>query len=106
MHEVAFVKYGVPYSDAGMHGQDIEPFRLVNEVFIGEQIGIEILLIRKLSYSAPPYNSTIYWTLELTLCLHFVCLFPDHTREFSCGRHYYRTFYLDPRREVLYVGAM
>ncbi|KAH9392717.1 semaphorin [Tyrophagus putrescentiae] len=31
---------------------------------------------------------------------------PYHTREFSCGRLYYRTFYLDPRQDALYVGAM
>ncbi|XP_015783245.1 semaphorin-2A [Tetranychus urticae] len=30
----------------------------------------------------------------------------EHVREFSCGKLYYRTFHLDPRRDVLYVGAM
>ncbi|XP_077515907.1 semaphorin-2A-like isoform X1 [Amblyomma americanum] len=30
----------------------------------------------------------------------------DHTREFSCGRLYYRTFYMDRKREILFVGGM
>ncbi|XP_059487643.1 semaphorin-2A isoform X2 [Neocloeon triangulifer] len=30
----------------------------------------------------------------------------DHVREFSCGKMYYRTFYLDEKRDALYVGAM
>uniref|UniRef100_A0A1Y1NE22 Semaphorin-2A n=1 Tax=Photinus pyralis TaxID=7054 RepID=A0A1Y1NE22_PHOPY len=30
----------------------------------------------------------------------------DHVREFTCGKLYYRTFYLDSQRDSLYVGAM
>lgn len=30
----------------------------------------------------------------------------DHVQEFSCGRLYYRTFYMDRKREVLFVGGM
>jgi len=30
----------------------------------------------------------------------------DHVREFSCGKLYYRTFFMDAKRDVLYVGAM
>ncbi|KAF0299476.1 Semaphorin-2A [Amphibalanus amphitrite] len=30
----------------------------------------------------------------------------EHVKELSCGKFYYRTFYLDERRDVLYVGAM
>ncbi|KAH9506310.1 semaphorin [Dermatophagoides farinae] len=30
----------------------------------------------------------------------------DHIREFSCGHLYYRTLYIDPRRELLYIGAI
>lgn len=30
----------------------------------------------------------------------------DNVREFNCGRLYYRTFYLDNKRNFLYVGAM
>ncbi|XP_076356078.1 semaphorin-2A-like isoform X2 [Tachypleus tridentatus] len=30
----------------------------------------------------------------------------DHVHEFSCGHLYYRTLYLDARRDVIYVGAM
>lgn len=30
----------------------------------------------------------------------------DHVREFSCGNLHYRTFYLDAKKDVLYVGAM
>ncbi|XP_023725711.1 semaphorin-2A-like, partial [Cryptotermes secundus] len=30
----------------------------------------------------------------------------DHVREFTCGKLYYRTFYLDEKRDALYVGAM
>ncbi|GLH07394.1 Uncharacterized protein GBIM_12859 [Gryllus bimaculatus] len=33
-------------------------------------------------------------------------MYSDHVREFSCGKMYYRTFYLDERRDSLYVGAM
>ncbi|XP_047003518.1 semaphorin-2A-like [Schistocerca americana] len=29
-----------------------------------------------------------------------------HVREFTCGRLYYRTFFLDAKRDALYVGAM
>ncbi|CAB3383394.1 Hypothetical predicted protein [Cloeon dipterum] len=29
-----------------------------------------------------------------------------HVREFSCGKMYYRTFYLDEKRDTLYIGAM
>ncbi|XP_075210954.1 semaphorin 2a [Lycorma delicatula] len=30
----------------------------------------------------------------------------DHVRDFTCGRLYYRTLYVDERRDALYVGAM
>lgn len=30
----------------------------------------------------------------------------DHVREFTCGKMYYRTLYLDEKRDSLYVGAM
>ncbi|XP_076039740.1 semaphorin 2a [Oratosquilla oratoria] len=30
----------------------------------------------------------------------------DHVREKSCGKLYYRTFYMDEERDTLYVGAM
>lgn len=30
----------------------------------------------------------------------------DHVREFTCGKLYYRTFYLDEKQDALYVGAM
>jgi len=30
----------------------------------------------------------------------------DHVREFSCGKLYYRTFFMDGKRDVLYVGGM
>ncbi|XP_044576456.1 semaphorin-2A isoform X1 [Cotesia glomerata] len=30
----------------------------------------------------------------------------EHVREFSCGMLYYRTLYLDSKRDTLYVGAM
>ncbi|GBP92310.1 Semaphorin-2A [Eumeta japonica] len=30
----------------------------------------------------------------------------DHVREFSCGTLYYRTFFVDSKRDSLYVGAM
>lgn len=29
-----------------------------------------------------------------------------HVRLFSCGKLHYRTFYLDPRHDALYVGSM
>lgn len=47
-----------------------------------------------------------HWTSYNSETQHALRHHRDHTREFSCGRLYYRTFYLDPRREVLYVGAM
>ncbi|KAG7302065.1 Semaphorin-2A, partial [Plutella xylostella] len=30
----------------------------------------------------------------------------DHVREFTCGTLYYRTFFMDSKRDALYVGAM
>ncbi|XP_011311677.1 semaphorin-2A-like, partial [Fopius arisanus] len=33
-------------------------------------------------------------------------LHEEHVREFSCGMLYYRTLYLDSKRDSLYVGAM
>ncbi|GFS92275.1 hypothetical protein NPIL_374591 [Nephila pilipes] len=36
----------------------------------------------------------------------FLIVFKKHVREFSCGYQYYRTFHIDPKRDVLYVGAM
>ncbi|XP_063365071.1 semaphorin-2A [Cydia amplana] len=30
----------------------------------------------------------------------------DHVREFTCGTLYYRTFFMDSKRDTLYVGAM
>ncbi|CAK1543142.1 unnamed protein product [Leptosia nina] len=33
-------------------------------------------------------------------------LTPYHVREFSCGTLYYRTFFVDTKRDALYVGAM
>ncbi|CAG7818868.1 unnamed protein product [Allacma fusca] len=40
-------------------------------------------------------NVEILWTIVVY-----------HIREFTCGKRYYRTFYQDPRRGVLYIGAM
>ncbi|XP_019865782.1 semaphorin-2A [Aethina tumida] len=37
---------------------------------------------------------------------HHVRHHRDHVREFSCGMMYYRTFYIDTKRDSLYVGAM
>ncbi|XP_075679801.1 semaphorin 2a isoform X2 [Dermatophagoides pteronyssinus] len=48
---------------------------------------------QRISYRQSNSNSTILTT-------------KDHIREFSCGHLYYRTIYIDPRRELLYVGAM
>ncbi|XP_023220113.1 semaphorin-2A-like isoform X2 [Centruroides vittatus] len=31
---------------------------------------------------------------------------PEHVHDFSCGTLYYRTLYLDAKREVLFVGSM
>ncbi|GFR06295.1 hypothetical protein TNCT_243521 [Trichonephila clavata] len=36
----------------------------------------------------------------------FLVVFKKHVREFSCGFQYYRTFHIDTKRDVLYVGAM
>ncbi|XP_021968718.1 semaphorin-2A isoform X2 [Folsomia candida] len=45
--------------------------------------------------------------LDAPCCAHRVRHHRDHIREFSCGkRYYYRTFYQDPKRGVLYIGAM
>lgn len=45
--------------------------------------------------------------LNNSLYLHYNCsFFSDHVRGFSCGMMYYRTFHLDVKRDVLYVGAM
>lgn len=40
------------------------------------------------------------------LLLKPVCIVSDHVREFTCGKMYYRTLYLDEKRDALYVGAM
>ena len=37
---------------------------------------------------------------------HGTLFVAEHVKELSCGKFYYRTFYLDERRDVLYVGAM
>ncbi|CAK1582749.1 unnamed protein product [Parnassius mnemosyne] len=37
---------------------------------------------------------------------HFMRHKRDHVREFSCGPLYYRTFFMDSKRDALYVGAM
>nr|CAD7430914.1 unnamed protein product [Timema monikensis] len=50
----------------------------------------------------PPACLCYLLLASVTSCV----LVPDHVREFSCGKMYYRTFYLDERRDVLYVGAM
>lgn len=43
---------------------------------------------------------------KLTTCVFSFRLLADHVREFSCGKLYYRTFLLDEKQDVLYVGAM
>jgi hypothetical protein len=42
------------------------------------------------------------------LIFHVSPLFiiPDHVREFTCGKLFYRTFHLDEDKDALYVGAM
>lgn len=37
---------------------------------------------------------------------HSFLFVSDHIRDFSCGKLYYRTFYLDAKKDALYVGAM
>lgn len=44
---------------------------------------------------------------SFSLCVFFLFyIIPDHVREFTCGKLFYRTFYLDEDRDALYVGAM
>lgn len=31
---------------------------------------------------------------------------PEHIREFTCGKLYYRTFYVDAKKDIIYIGAM
>ncbi|CAH0686215.1 unnamed protein product [Spodoptera exigua] len=38
--------------------------------------------------------------------MHHSVAFKNHVREFSCGTLYYRTFFVDSKRDALYVGAM
>lgn len=45
-------------------------------------------------------------TIVIVTCASHRTLWADHMREFSCGRLYYRTFYMDRKREILFVGGM
>jgi hypothetical protein len=47
-----------------------------------------------------------HWTTYNSETQHAVRHHRDHVREFSCGRLHYRTFYLDAKKDALYVGAM
>ena len=51
-------------------------------------------------------RSVCYRRVIFVLEPHGVLFVPEHVKELSCGKFYYRTFYLDERRDVLYVGAM
>ncbi|XP_045110668.1 semaphorin-2A-like isoform X1 [Portunus trituberculatus] len=44
--------------------------------------------------------------VEVPCCTHHFRHQKDHVREFTCGHHFYRTFYMDEARDTLYVGAM
>ncbi|XP_037086236.1 semaphorin-2A-like [Pollicipes pollicipes] len=43
---------------------------------------------------------------QLVRCSEDLLLLPEHVKELTCGKLYYRTFHLDERRDALYVGAM
>ena len=65
-------------------------FRKVMSVFIGSP-----------AYSHIHMHN---WMCQYMCCL--LCSIIDHIRSFTCGKLYYRTSYLDAKRDVLYVGAM
>jgi hypothetical protein len=49
---------------------------------------------------------SIQWNFD-GIFIHFVLFFvAEHLRSFTCGKLYYRTFHMDAKRDVLYVGAM
>ena len=64
--------------------------------------------------SNPHHADSLYMFIYLyTQCIHgFIWFFvsvenvSDHIKSFTCGKLYYRTSYLDAKRDVLYVGAM
>ncbi|XP_015438245.1 PREDICTED: semaphorin-2A [Dufourea novaeangliae] len=70
--------------------------------------------------SAEPAGETDYWNREAVTNgfferisledawenMPYITLKGEHVREFSCGMFYYRTLYLDSKRDALYVGAM
>lgn len=45
------------------------------------------------------FNHLFFFSFDLFLLA-------DHIKSFTCGKLYYRTSYLDAKRDVLYVGAM
>ncbi|XP_072153742.1 semaphorin-2A isoform X2 [Bemisia tabaci] len=53
-------------------------------------------------------TSALYLLFAVTIICHAHLeeLSKDHVREFTCGRMFYRTLFLDEKRDTLYVGAM
>ncbi|XP_063698787.1 semaphorin-2A isoform X2 [Culicoides brevitarsis] len=74
-----------------------------------------LLVMFMLPYSAKcDYENTWNFYYEQPCCStyslsggsHHLRHHRDHVKEFTCGKMFYRTFYMDEKRDSLYVGAM
>lgn len=65
---------------------------------------LDVMLFEKIVFIEVEvfYVGLFYLNININTCFSFA----DHVREFSCGMLYYRTFYVDSKRDSLYVGAM
>ncbi|XP_045525753.1 semaphorin-2A isoform X1 [Pieris brassicae] len=78
-------------------------------VLIGAEWQVQSQLIQPTSEVESSYN--YYYeqpccTGPVTMSKYHVRHRRDHVREFSCGTLYYRTLFVDTKRDALYVGAM
>ncbi|KAJ6642294.1 Semaphorin-2A, partial [Pseudolycoriella hygida] len=69
------------------------------------------LLLGLGDYAFGDYENTWNFYYEQPCCgntngQHHLRHHKDHVREFTCGKLYYRAFYLDEKQDALYVGAM
>jgi len=68
--------------------------------------GLGLVLAALLGAAAAQERYGTSGFFQQTVFTHRVRHHKEHVKELTCGKLYYRTFHLDERRDVLYVGAM
>ncbi|CAG0890637.1 unnamed protein product [Darwinula stevensoni] len=96
----------------------IKPYTRIHILFISQQLNIDAgdvesllvscILDNSISGRIDQVNQVLQLDSQKQSNARYSALdkWSDHVKELRCGKMFYRTFYMDPIHDVLYVGAM